>query len=121
MVRPALRTSAVAIDRALINAESWSSSIFPITWRVSLELVRPRSLQYCIQYELTPTRRPRRGPLLPPARQRDRPLQRLPRAATARHAQGADGLRQDALRRAHGAPPRPAAHHGRLPRRPLGE
>ena len=45
----------------------------------------------------------------------------LPRARLAGHAQGADGMRQDAVHRAHGAQAEPPARDHRLSRRPLGQ
>ena len=43
------------------------------------------------------------------------------RRGTGRHAQGADRLRQDPLRRAHGVAAPAAARDRGLPRRPLGQ
>ena len=45
----------------------------------------------------------------------------MSRARTAGDAQGSDGLREDAIHRAHGVEARPAARDHRLSRRPLGE
>ena len=59
------------------------------------------------------------GALLPAARRRDRGLHRRAPPALADHAQGADRLRQDALRSPHGVAARTPARHGRLPRRPF--
>ena len=61
-----------------------------------------------------------RGSLLPRGRRRMRGLRGGPPPRPAAPAEGADRLRQDALRRAHGRAPRAAAPHGRLSRRPLG-
>ena len=52
---------------------------------------------------------------------RDRGVRRLPPARAAGDAEGAHGMRKDALRGAHGVAAEAPARDHRLPRRPVGE
>ena len=61
-----------------------------------------------------------RGAVLSGDGRRNRRLRDVPRARTAVDAEGADRLRQDALRRAHGVASGQAARDGGVPRRPVG-